>query len=238
MKVSGLGNRIRLVRDRESIPSFAAKLGVHESTLTRYEKAKSLPDALFLFNLVKNYNVDLHWLLFEEGSRIRLPVSLTLSQAHIALRDRLNSSLLTGGWGQLITSTGISRDTIRSYSSGKDTPTEEELARICEFFRWDFETGTERKDWFTDTEREVIKPLGEIIGEEVEIRDFLKASTNIDNIRLILETVEEQVIEKKLTLPPKKKSLIFALVYAATLTGSLSTEEIKEKIIQLAELVV
>lgn len=70
MKKHEIGTRIRLLRGRESRPSFAERFGVSVATLARYESGETAPNALFIMELCDKYDVGTDWLLYgkETGS--------------------------------------------------------------------------------------------------------------------------------------------------------------------------
>lgn len=64
---SGFGERIRRVRGSVPMPEFAQVFGIHKNTLARYEKGESLPDAGFLAQLCKAYDISPSWILLGKG---------------------------------------------------------------------------------------------------------------------------------------------------------------------------
>jgi len=63
-----LGDRIKQVRNGASQMKFGANLGgVTPNTIRRYEDGKNPPDATFLENLCRVYNINPTWLLLGEG---------------------------------------------------------------------------------------------------------------------------------------------------------------------------
>ncbi|WP_321532471.1 LexA family transcriptional regulator [uncultured Desulfuromonas sp.] len=58
-----IGERLRFLRGKEKLPDFAQSFGVSKSTLGRYEKGISLPDAGFLAAMCQQLHVCPQWLL-------------------------------------------------------------------------------------------------------------------------------------------------------------------------------
>ena len=60
---SGLGDRIRSVRNDRSRDDFCATIGVSRNTLMRYERGERCPDAECLYRICEHYAVNPAWLL-------------------------------------------------------------------------------------------------------------------------------------------------------------------------------
>ncbi|EAT15420.1 putative phage repressor [Desulfuromonas acetoxidans DSM 684] len=58
-----IGERLRFLRGKQKLPDFAQRFGVSKSTLGRYEKGISLPDAGFLAAICQQLHVCPQWLL-------------------------------------------------------------------------------------------------------------------------------------------------------------------------------
>jgi DNA-binding XRE family transcriptional regulator len=58
-----IGDRLRFLRGKEKLPDFAERFGVSKSTLGRYEKGTSVPDAEFLTHICQQLDVCPQWLL-------------------------------------------------------------------------------------------------------------------------------------------------------------------------------
>ena len=66
MNTSGIGERIKELRGNASMLEFSKKHGIHKSTLVRYEKEETSPDANFLADLCRTYGVNPAWILLGE----------------------------------------------------------------------------------------------------------------------------------------------------------------------------
>ena len=139
MNVPSLGHRIRMLRGNESMPGFAKKMYVHRNTLARYESGKGSPSADFLFQLCEFYNVNPTWLFFGEGPKERQKPPPGFSEAHNALRERIENLGAISQWVQLESMPSVSRAKLMQYLRGEYMPTDEELETICDTFGWDFE---------------------------------------------------------------------------------------------------
>ncbi len=62
-----IGGRLKLVRGSTPLPEFAARFRVSKSTLVRYEKGETLPDAGFLLQLCDELGLSPGWVLAGEG---------------------------------------------------------------------------------------------------------------------------------------------------------------------------
>lgn len=62
-----LGKRIEHARQGESASEFAAALGIHKNTLSRYEHGSRLPDAALLSRICEQKRLSPAWLLLGVG---------------------------------------------------------------------------------------------------------------------------------------------------------------------------
>ncbi len=90
---AGIGERIREIRANSSLPAFAENLGVHKSTLSRYEKEESYPDAPFIMKLCNQFDTDPNWLLTGEG-----PKEETRNQGKLSPIISVTITLTPGPW--------------------------------------------------------------------------------------------------------------------------------------------
>ncbi len=72
MNTPGIGERIKEVRGKTSLFNFAAMHSIHKSTLIRYEKEETSPDASFLADLCRKYMLNAGWLLLGQGSKEKI----------------------------------------------------------------------------------------------------------------------------------------------------------------------
>lgn len=63
-----MGSRIIKIRGERTRPEFAEQFGVHKSTLERYEKGGTSPDAVFIAALMDQEAINPTWLLTGEGA--------------------------------------------------------------------------------------------------------------------------------------------------------------------------
>lgn len=64
-----IGLRIKNVRGGFNQTEFAAMLGVHRSTLSRYERGEFEPSIEFLDHICSKFGVNINWLLFGKGPK-------------------------------------------------------------------------------------------------------------------------------------------------------------------------
>lgn len=62
-----ISERIKLLRGKEAIATFAKAMGIHRNTLPRYESGERTPDGDFLARLCSKSGVEPAWLLLGEG---------------------------------------------------------------------------------------------------------------------------------------------------------------------------
>ena len=65
--MDNLGERIKMARGTISQTVFSDQLGVTQNTLSRYERGQRIPDAGFIIELCKKFNISPDWILFGEG---------------------------------------------------------------------------------------------------------------------------------------------------------------------------
>jgi transcriptional regulator with XRE-family HTH domain len=65
--IKALGKRIETVRAGESAAEFAAAIGIHKNTLSRYEHGARIPDARVLMRICENKGISPRWLLLGIG---------------------------------------------------------------------------------------------------------------------------------------------------------------------------
>ncbi|QHT60639.1 helix-turn-helix transcriptional regulator [Paenibacillus lycopersici] len=115
-----IGERLRYARDRADIKQnrAAVHVGIHNSTLNKYESGDREADHETMVKLSDLYRVNLHWLLTGEGE-------MELSDHHDLLKtaNQMKNAASLKEQGAGSESTGG-----RAYFGGADKYTEEELA--------------------------------------------------------------------------------------------------------------
>jgi transcriptional regulator with XRE-family HTH domain len=78
-KSEGFAQRLRNIRHTLQLrqSDFAERLKVSSPALSEIENGKYKPGYDFLFNLVKEFHVNLYYVLFEEGEMFRSPLEKT-----------------------------------------------------------------------------------------------------------------------------------------------------------------
>ncbi|MBA3012935.1 MAG: helix-turn-helix transcriptional regulator [Desulfobacula sp.] len=139
MELLGVGERIRIIRGYETIANFAQKVGIHKSTLVRYEKEEGFPDAKTLIKICKTFYINPTWLLLGEGQKETPIPPLAHTAAHNALRQRLKKGNCLSFIRDLPSEVSIEK--YGAYMDGEYVPTEKELNYLCKVANWDFRTG-------------------------------------------------------------------------------------------------
>lgn len=62
-----IAERIKLVRGKISQDDFAQRIGVHKSSLGRYERGESVPDSNFLSTICLEFGIYPQWILLGTG---------------------------------------------------------------------------------------------------------------------------------------------------------------------------
>ena len=143
--MSTLGTRIKLIRGNENQNQFAAKLGIPQTTLSRYERDASAPDIDFLVKLSDMFDVCIEWLVTGRGV-IHTSDSLSLDKFTelrqrtdriIAKRDDIImipmvEAVLSAGGGSFETSSITGRDYAfrRDFIERKGNPDDMVLMRV------------------------------------------------------------------------------------------------------------
>ncbi len=70
MDVLGIGERVKEVRGSMSFPDFAQSLDVHRSTIIRWEREESYPDAQLIKRICEIYHVDPTWFITGEAPQL------------------------------------------------------------------------------------------------------------------------------------------------------------------------
>jgi transcriptional regulator with XRE-family HTH domain len=71
-EVNTLSKRIRQVREKYNLTQtdFGRQLGSSKSSIINYETGKRIPGALFLINIIKNFNINPGWLMLGKGDMV------------------------------------------------------------------------------------------------------------------------------------------------------------------------
>lgn len=227
METQSIGERIKLVRGSSSLADFAAKIGVHKSTLIRYEKGESLPDSGVLNRICDEFNINPTWLLTGNGPKKRQPTLLGYSEAHNKLREAIRISLAPEiRWYMYDSETPeemrMTREQFWAYFRGEYVPTKEQLIELAK-----------RAGFRND-----IDFLNELVGGE-----FLKrreeamtmATAKIDEplMETIVIAVERHLESRKLTLTPEKKARLYVHLYEIFFEDHEVKEETVERVLRL-----
>lgn len=240
-----LGERIKRLRaerpqGEQSREAFAAALAVSKNTIVNYENDSRVPDAIFLNNIIElDPSINPSWLLTGEGEMRRV-VRLNESKQHIALRERLVYKRTSGIFESSCMFHNIDKDTVNKYIDGDYEPNEEEFRKICAIAGgdWSFEQGK-------IVDHRILGRLGrrshnneEYVKKNVKsipVQVFSERSNkiDIDLLKLIITEIESSFKDSLISITPKKKAELFALVYEES-EGKENKEEVAmEKIKRL-----
>ena len=228
--LSGFGERLKYLRGDESLPAFAAKLGVHKNTLARYEKEEGVPDIEFIARIVRmsgDEEVTFNWIIDGEGPR----PAPSYSDAHEELRERLAISFQINSIerAQLfvnVSGVDISPEELLAYISGNGTVDEHTLERICHevFFRYELVT-KKRKG-------------ASILEKSLDVKEFENIDSERIDSALLAESIREveaAMEDHSLIVPVGKKANLVALAYEEAVKSvkrEVGSEMIR-KIVQL-----
>ena len=223
--LTGFGERLKYLRGDESLPAFAAKLGVHKNTLARYEKEEGIPDIDFISKIVRmsgDEDVTVSWIIDGEGPRPAPSYTVALEE----LRERLKEDLQINSKERAqhfltVSHIDVSPEKLLAYIAGEDTIDEQTLETLCNrvFFR--YELVTEKRKGASRIEN-LEWNCG---GEQVD------AGLLAESIR----EVETSLEAHSLIIPIDKKADLIALVYEEAVKPASRDVRIEmiRKIVQL-----
>lgn len=82
--MTGIGERLKILRAKTSQGDFAARYGVHRNTLARWEAGEREPDVTFLVQLSEQENIAHKWLLTGVGPMFEKRLSASSDSAKMA----------------------------------------------------------------------------------------------------------------------------------------------------------
>jgi phage repressor protein C with HTH and peptisase S24 domain len=83
-----ISERIKILRGKEAIATFAKAMGIHRNTLPRYESGERTPDGDFLARLCSRSGVEPAWLLLGEGPMYKEDQDQPVASAHNPTDDK------------------------------------------------------------------------------------------------------------------------------------------------------
>ncbi len=225
----GIGERIRNIRASLSIPTFAEKIGVHKSTLSRYEKEESYPDAPLIMKLCNQFNINPNWLLTGEGPKKKPDPPVGYTAAHNELKRRLKLKIHSFGCGFLTTLLGEDYQKLIDYIFNRYLPSDEELEKFCQIVQ-NFDPETVKSGRQTGEFHEADKEY--LIGL-TKNKTHITDSKLLSGIILLIEKISQ---ENDIRLSNEKKAEIIALVYEDIATDSSKLPFLRKKAVRLFNL--
>lgn len=241
----GIGERIRQIRGNESIPEFSDRLGIHKSTLVRYEKEESYPDAKVILRICNDCEIQPNWLLTGEGFKEGQQTPVGFNKAHNELREVLRSRLNDIIWRfayyeikEEETTEGVvyrgpigrekASKIILDYIKGEYLPSDYELRVLCEQSWFDFDLVKSGRNPHKDYKLEV---LDSIVRGKTQVTDSLL-------LREIIKIIEELIKKNNIGIPLSKKAELISIVYEDSVGTIIEQSLIKEKSERLINLVI
>lgn len=241
----GIGDRLRQIRGHESIPEFSDRLGIHKSTLVRYEKEESYPDAKVLLRICNECKIHPNWLLTGAGFKEQQQPPTGYSKAHNELRESLRRRLNDIVWRfafygnkeekkshGVLYSGGIggqkAREIILGYINGDYLPSDDELKELCKQLRFDFDLVKSERNPQKDFKLDV---LNSIVRGKTNITDgFL--------LKEIIRIVEEIIVKQDVAVPLNKKAELISMIYEDSVGAVVDESLIREKSERLISLAI
>ena len=225
----GIGGRIKAVRGGRTIPEFADSLLIHKSTLIRYEKEESYPDAKLILKLCEQENINPNWLLTGNGPKSRWAVDL--DSLHNILRKSFKKKFSVSSKEESSsfcekTKIGISPEVLLSYLSGEVIISGEALKKICELSGVD-------SDFL---ENSASYTSGQGLG--IASLEFGRPITLDRSILLkVLLKVENFVEIENISIEQNKKAHLVVWLYENIMDGVFEVEDIKSQLKRIAGLI-
>lgn len=225
----GIGERIRVVRGDESLPSFADKLGIHKNTLARYEKEESLPDVgviIKICEIATDVDVTPNWLIEGDGP----PPKPSYFYAHQKLRARLADMVDSEAKArEVINKVGLnlSASQLIGYISNKEMISDFDLVNLCDKFAFYDSNLVVSKRIFE--ERKETNFGGSVPQTETSRLGKLNRSL----LKEAVEIIEDLSQKNEAVLSTSKKSDLITLIYEDML--HLSNEHDYDDFVDRAE---
>jgi transcriptional regulator with XRE-family HTH domain len=234
MEASGIGVRINSVRKTNtegaySIQDFSDKIGVHKSTVARYEREDSFPDANIIMSICNNFNINPNWLLTGDGPRQKPAPPVGYTKAHHELRERLKRKIRNGTLQFFLQSLGPDAQKARDYMFERYLPSDEELEKICESVH-DFDSNTVKSG----------RKVGEYQEQDREyLEGITKTKTTITDSELlsnIISVIEDLSENNDIALVAEKKAELISLLYEEIAENEDKIPLLKRKAVRLFNL--
>lgn len=122
-----VGKRIKHIRGRITQDEFAEKVGVHRSSIARYEKGLGKPNTDFLDALYNHYNINPLWLVSGKG-----PISEPVPDKEVCKGIAERLKIIIGGQDSMkfATDHGIDPFAMVGFLKGWISPNAENILRI------------------------------------------------------------------------------------------------------------
>ncbi|NCB75237.1 MAG: XRE family transcriptional regulator [Clostridia bacterium] len=225
----GIGERIKAVRGGRTIPEFADSLLIHKSTLIRYEKEESYPDAKLILKFCEKENINPNWLLTGNGPKSRWAVDL--DSLHNMLRKTFKKKFSVSSKEEASsfcekTKIGLSPEVLLSYLSGEVMISGEALKKICELSGMD-------SDFIENSASYTIGPW-----QGNTTLQFDRPITLDRSILLrVLSRVENFIEIEGLHIDQNKKAHLVVWLYENIMDGVFEVEDIKSQLKRIAGLI-
>ncbi|MDD2468711.1 MAG: helix-turn-helix transcriptional regulator [Desulfobulbus sp.] len=238
MKVEGIGDRISKIRGRMSIPKFAEMNDVHKSTVIRYEKEETYPDAKFIVDFCNRFFLNPNWLLTGEGPRRVLPAAIELSPEMNELRQNIRSARSAHSTAYFAYLGGDTRepyafkttigfDLLEEFiDKGTYLPTNKELEDLCKLGCYDFNLVKHDCDLDEQDENGPVRAKNKYGVLDVSI------------LKEIFETIDMASKNYGKELPADKKAVLVAMIYEEVIKDEKHLVDIPGRAAKLFQLAV
>ena len=224
----GIGRRIKAVRGGRTIPEFADSLLIHKSTLIRYEKEESYPDAKLILKFCEQENINPNWLLTGNGPKGRWAISI--DSLHNKLREVFKEKFSISSKEDAYSfcekmNLEISPEILLSYLSGDVFVSGKVFEKFCELLEFD-----------SDYLENIHFCTNGRLSENFSTGDGPSATLDRSIFLEVLSKVENFIESEGLRIDKNKKSHLLIYLYENIIDGVFDIEDIRNQLIRIAPL--
>jgi len=237
MTNSTVGEKIRIMRDEFKMPKskLAAKSGVSENSIYRWEKGMNIPGKYQLYKIAEVFDVPPNWFLLDVEEPFT-PNTSTVGERIMFVRESNKISQ-----SEFANKIGVTKNTVYRWEKGHNPPFESNLKKIAETFGvpidWflqdmeieAFETVTKVEIGCATNDDSILPKKFSVIGERIKLVRECKKMSQLefaDKIGVYKNTIHNW--EKGLCTPSKHQLNIISKTFDVPLAWLLLDIEHKQ----------